>query len=693
MKKKAVPKRKKEKIVVTAALPYANGPIHVGHLLEYIQADIYSRFLKLSGKDAIYICASDMHGTPIEVNAKKAGEKPEQFALKFWKEHQDDFSQFEVHFDNFYKTHSPENKELSEYFFKELKKKKFIYLKEIDTIYCEHDKRYLPDRYVKGKCSNCLAENQYGDICEKCKQVLKCTDLIDPFCVICNHKPIRKKSKHYFFKLSSFSGRLKAWINSNKSNIQEEVKNWLNEWLNKGLDDWCISRDAPYFGFEIPNSRKETGEIKYFYVWLDAPIGYISSTRNYCSRNKKNWKDYWFKGKVHHIIGKDIAYFHFLFWPAMLTAMKMPLPELIVHGFITVNNEKMSKSRGTFFTAKDFLKMYPEESLRFYYASHLSREIIDINLDLAELKAVNNNVLMGKIGNYCYRVLTFANSNYQELNKIAKEKKIEAEINGLIKEIKKDYEKLDFKSAVKNILKITDLGNAYFQESEPWKDKDKKREKVAWCVNLARNLAILVNPILPGFSNKIYPALNEKELSFEDINFNWKGKVKKIELPIKKIEVVHEENFSLDLKVGYVIEVRDHPNADQLYLLKVDFGNAKKQVVAGLKKYLKPNELEGKKWVFCTNLKPAKLRGEMSEAMILAADDGQKVAPLAVRKTEIGEPVYFEGLKNSKEPISFDDFLKLNMVVSDGKVMFKSHKMLTYKEVVLVDIEDGAQIR
>ena len=686
-------KKKKEKVIVTAALPYANGPIHIGHLLEYIQADIYSRFLKLSGKDAIYICASDMHGTPIEVNAKKAGEHPEKFALKFWKEHKEDLSKYEINFDNFYKTHSPENQELSEYFFKELRKKKFIYLKEIDTIYCEHDKRYLPDRYVKGRCPHCTAENQYGDICEKCNQVLKGIDLIDPYCVICNHKPIRKKSKHYFFKLSAFSSKLKNWINAKKSNLQPEMKNWLNEWLNKGLEDWCISRDAPYFGFEIPGSKKETGELKYFYVWLDANIGYISSTKNYCSKNKKNWKDYWYKGKVHHIIGKDIAYFHFLFWPAMLMAMKIPVPQITVHGFITVNNEKMSKSRGTFFTAKDFLKMYPEESLRFYYASHLSREITDINLDLAELKAVNNNVLMGKLGNYCYRVLTFANSNYLGLNKISKEKKLEKEVNKTIKEIKSDYQNLNFRSAVKNILKIADLGNAYFQESEPWKDKDKKREQVAWCVNLARNLAILINPVLPGFSKKIFAALDEKQLTFDDLNFKWKGKVKKMELPVMKIEVAHEESFPLHLRVGQVKEIKNHPNADQLYLLKVDFGDYQRQIVAGLRKYLPPEHFEGKKFVFCTNLKPAKLRGEMSEAMILAADNGERVVPLAVKKTEIGEPVHFDALKNSKEVITFDDFLKLNMVVADGNVVFKGHKMLTDKEIITVDIDDGSQIR
>jgi len=306
---------KKGKIVVTAALPYANGQIHIGHLLEYIQADIYARFFRLVGHDALYICASDMHGTPIEVNAKKAGQPPEKFAKAFWKEHQKDFRSFLIEFDNFHHTHSPENKELAEFFFHELKKKKLIYTKEMDTIYCPRCLRYLPDRFVVGTCPNCGALHQYGDICENCNKVLKGIELINPKCSLCGKTPIQKKSEHYFFSLNKFTFKLKKWINSPEAMIQTEIKNWLNDWITKGLDDWCISRDAPYFGFTIPGSKKETGLNKYFYVWLDAPIGYISSTKNYCDRNKLNWKDYWYKGNVQHFIGKDIAYFHYLFWP------------------------------------------------------------------------------------------------------------------------------------------------------------------------------------------------------------------------------------------------------------------------------------------------------------------------------------------------------------------------------------------
>ncbi|MEK6845960.1 MAG: methionine--tRNA ligase, partial [Nanoarchaeota archaeon] len=338
-------------------------------------------------------------------------------ALEFWKEHQEDFANYLIKFDNYYKTHSPENKEISEYFYSTLKKKNLIYRKKVPVIYCPNCKRYLPDRYVKGVCPHCKAEEQYGDICEKCNKALKGIDLINPKCSLCGKPPIHKESEHYFFKLSALSDQLQKWYNDSTVGligIQLEVKNWLKEWFSKGLEDWCVSRDAPYFGFEIPDSEKETGDKKYFYVWLDAPIGYISSTKNYCDAHQdaKNWEDYWNKGQVYHFIGKDIAYFHFLFWPAMLLAVGIPLPKLTVHGFITVNGEKMSKSRGTFFTAKDFLKLYNPEALRFYYASHLDRKLVDVDLSFTDLQSVINTVLVGNLGNFCYRVLTFAQKNY-----------------------------------------------------------------------------------------------------------------------------------------------------------------------------------------------------------------------------------------------------------------------------------------
>lgn len=694
---KILPSIDENKVIVTAALPYANGSIHIGHLLEYIQADIYTRFLKLIGKEAYYICASDMHGTPIEVNAAKAGIKPEVFVENFWKEHQEDFASFLIHFDNYYKTHSLENKELAEFFFSELKQKGFIYTKKMKVMFCEHCVRSLPDRFVKGACPLCKAEDQYGDICEKCSTVLKAFDLINSYCVLCKNKPIQKESLHYFFKLSEFSDKLQAWLIAEKE-MQSEVRNWLQGWIDKGLEDWCISRDSPYFGFEIPGSLQETGEVKYFYVWLDAPIGYISSTKNFVEKMNKKWEDYWHKGRVHHFIGKDIAYFHFLFWPAMLMAVGIPLPKLTVHGFITVNGQKMSKSRGTFFTAKDFKSKYTAEGLRFYYATHLDRKVVDVDLSLEEFKAVNNNVLMGSLGNFCYRVLTFAEKNYGKIEHIAVEKNLNKEILELIVEIKESYREMDYKTAVKSILTIADIGNAYFQKSEVWKDKESQDscEKVGWCVNLARNLAIMISPVLPELSRKVGEALGEKQLQWDDMEFGWTGNLHKVDLLVEKIEIKDEKvKFPLRMVVGEIQEVKDHPNADSLYLFKVDFGEevGRRQVVAGLKKFFKPEELLKLKVVFCVNLKPAKLRGEMSEAMIMVGDDGEKVALLRAIDAELGDEVIFDGCVFAGVEVGYDDFKKLKMEVKGKNVVCEGKILLSKKGAVVVEgVKDGAKI-
>ena len=686
------------KIVVTAGLPYANGSLHVGFMLEAIQVDIYARFLRSMQKEVLFVCGSDMHGTPIEINAKKAGAEPEKFVEKYWKEHQEDAASFLISFDNFHKTHSPENKELSEHFFSELKRKKYIYIKNMQVIYCPSCQRTLPDRFIRGTCPLCGIADQYGDVCEGCSSVLKGTDLLNPKCSLCGSNPHSKSSPHYFFKLSAFASQLKKWINSKQADLQSEVKNWLKEWLDKGLEDWCISRDAPYFGFEIPESKKECSEAKYFYVWLDAPIGYISSTKNYCDKTKFcKWEDYWKKGSVHHFIGKDIVYFHLLFWPAMLMAMDIPTPKISVHGFITVNGQKMSKSRGTFFTAKDFYKLYGAEALRFYYASHLQRKVEDIDLNFDEFAAVINNVLVGKLGNFCYRSLTFAEKNYAELSAVAENKALTKKVLALAEKIKKNYLAQDYHAAVKNILLIADIGNAYFQKAEPWKSKNEAKTKsvLAWCANLARNLAILANPILPEFSEKVFRALGESNLVFKDLNFKWKGKVKNVPLLVSKVEIVRKETFPLRLTVGKILEVMDHPNADSLYLLKVDLGSlGKRQVVAGLKKYFSKEKVLGRKAVFVANLKPAKLRGEISEAMILVADDAANFGLLEVQKMDPGEEVHFEGTENNQAEITFDDFTKVVLEVRAGQVWWEGKKLISILEEVKVrGVNDGARIR
>lgn len=686
---------KEQKIIVTSALPYANGPIHIGHLVEYIQTDIFVRFLKLIGKNAVYCCADDTHGTPIEVKAKDLRIKPEELIAKFSKEHQEDFKNFHIEFDSYYSTNSKENKYFSDIIFERLKKKSLIYTKEIDVTYCEHCKRTLPDRYVKGKCPKCKADDQYGDVCEACNAAYDTTDLIEPYCIICKNSPIRKKSTHYFFKLSNLSGFLEKWIKGNK-NLQQEIKNFVLNWIKEGLEDWDISRDGPYFGFNIPGE-----DDKYYYVWLDAPIGYISSLANYLGKDAKKAEKAWNESRIIHFIGKDITYFHFLFWPAMLHASGFNLPESIfVHGFLTVNKEKMSKSRGTFFTAKEFLEKYDAEHLRYYYANVLSKKLADIDLNFNEFKERINNELVGNLGNFCYRIISFVNKNFDgQIKNIGLNKEIIDEINKKIKIIEKHYNELNFNAAVNEILLISDIGNKYFQKNEPWalvkKDKAKAQEICGLCLNIAKNLSILIQPVLPKFSEELQKQLNIKdikELKWKDIGFSLKNhKIGKGEILVKKIEEAEEEDFPLNLKVAEIIEVKDHPDADKLYVAQINLGKEKRQLVAGLKEHYSKDELKGKKIIIVTNLKHAKLRGIESQGMLLAAENNKgAVGLLTVKNSEPGSDVKFGNLKNSNKEISFDNFQKLKIEAKEGKIWFNGLELKTDKEAVSVEkVKDG----
>jgi len=506
-----------KKILVTSALPYANGPIHVGHLVEYIQTDIFVRFLKLTGKDAVYICADDTHGTPIEINAKKAGVKPEEFVEKWHKEHQEDFKSFLIEFDSYYSTDSEENKKFAEHFFNTLKEKGLIYKLKIKVMYCEKCKRALPDRFVRGTCPKCDAEDQYGDICEKCGEKYEPTELVSPRCAECGEEPVLKDSEHYFFKLSKFSDKLKKWLEEHEE-LQPEIKNYVLNWIKEGLMDWDISRDGPYFGFKIPGE-----EDKYFYVWLDAPIGYVSSTENYCKgKNLDVLKDYWQSKDcdIVHFIGKDIIYFHFLFWPAMLMGVDFNLPKnMVVHGFLTVNKEKMSKSKGTFYTAKEFIEKYKNpEYLRFYFAKGLSKKMSDLDLNLELFKEEVNNELVANISNFCYRVLSFAEKLGGEIKDFDDDKVIK-EIEAKFSIIKEAYEDYNFKKALAEILAVSALGNAYFQGKEPWKleDEEEKRKVITLCVNIIKNLGILIKPIMPEFSKGVEEQLGLEDLSWDDL--------------------------------------------------------------------------------------------------------------------------------------------------------------------------------
>ena len=654
----------KKPIIVTSALPYANGAIHVGHLVEYIQTDIFVRFLKLTGENAVYCCADDTHGTPIQISAEKQGILPEELVGKYHTEHLRDFKRFLIDFDSYYSTNSKENKYFSDLVFNRLKKKNLIYKKEVELSYCNKCKKFLPDRYIKGRCPKCNAPDQYGDVCEKCNEIYKTTDLEEPYCTICGKTPVRRLSEHYFFKLSEFEGKLKKWFEKNK-NLQPEIINYLKNWIEKGLKDWDISRDGPYFGFKIPDE-----ENLYYYVWLDAPIGYISSFSNTLNKDTKRAEKEWNNSRVIHFIGKDIIYFHFLFWPAMLMAADFTLPEnLVVHGFLTVNKEKMSKSRGTFFTAEEFANKYNPEYLRFYYAKVLSKKLSDIDLDFKDFQNSINNELVGNIGNFCYRTLSFTNKFFNsEIKDIEENKKLIKEIEEKIEKIKKSYEDVNYNKALKEILAISDLGNRYFQKNQPWKlikeNKKSAQKVVGLCINIVKNLSILMQPILPEFSKKLQEQLNLENLTWEDLNFNYNNKeINKAEILIDKFEEVIEETFPLDLKLAKIEKVSDHPEADKLYILDINLGE-KRQLVAGVKEYYKKEELEGKNIIIIANLKPAKLRGVVSQGMLLAAEAGDEVKVL-IAEGKPGDEVKFGDLKNNKEQITYEQFSKLKIKVKD----------------------------
>jgi len=527
-----------KKVIVTSALPYANGSIHIGHLVEYIQTDIFVRFLKLIGENAVYCCADDTHGAPIEIKASQLKIKPEELIAKFAKEHLGDFKSFLINFDSYYSTNSKENKYFSDLIFNRLKEKGFIYTKKIKITYCEKCKRALPDRYVKGICPKCGASDQYGDACEKCGSKYDPVDLENPRCAICGTEPVLKESEHYFFKLTEFSDKLETWLTENK-NLQPEIRNYVLNWIKEGLKDWDISRDGPYFGFKIAGE-----EDKYYYVWLDAPIGYISSFANSLKKDTTKAEKEWSKSRIIHFIGKDIIYFHFLFWPAMLMGADFNLPEnLVVHGFLTVNGEKMSKSRGTFYTAKDFLAKYKNpEYLRYYYAGLLSKKMSDLDLNLEDFKKNVNNELVANLSNFCYRVLSFCNKGFDsKITDFDENEPMLIEIKDRLKKVKKNYLDVNFKEALSEIMAISALGNKYFQENEPWKlvkqDKEKTQKIITFCVNIAKILSIITQPVLPEFSSKLQKQLNVKNQKWKDLDKYLKNtSIGKAEILVKKIE-------------------------------------------------------------------------------------------------------------------------------------------------------------
>jgi methionyl-tRNA synthetase len=507
--------------------------------------------------------------------------------------------------------------------------------------------------------------------------------------------------------------------------LQKEIVNSIMNWVENGLEDWCISRDEPYFGFDIPENPK-----KYFYVWLDAPIGYIASTWNYCKKNNLNYEDYWKSknSKIIHVIGKDIIYFHFLFWPSLLMTADFNLPyKEIVHGYVNINNEKMSKSRGTFITARQFLNTgINPEFLRFYFAANSSDKLSDVNLDFKDFIERINTELVSKIANFAYRILSFINNNFDSKTGVFNEddyKELIREFNTHKERIIKDYENFNFRDVVRELIFISDLGNKFFQENEPWNllKKDKKRaiEIVSFSANLVKNLIILIKPILPDYSFKLLKQMNlSTELSFDDIDFKLKNhSISKAEIVLKKIERtqldrIFEDNakkeygnetenaelsdgFSkVDLRIGVVKDVKQHPNAEKLYVLKVDLGNQERQLVAGLRAHYKEEELIGKHLIIVANLKPAVLRGIKSEGMLLAADDGKRVVVLEAPKTNAGERVFVQGIKNNPEKeISIEEFSRMNLTTKNKLVVYNGKPLKTNSEEIMIEISDNARVR
>ncbi|OYT42811.1 MAG: methionine--tRNA ligase [Candidatus Aenigmarchaeota archaeon ex4484_224] len=650
--------------IVTCALPYSNGEPHLGHLAStYLPADILVRFLRMIGKKVFFISGSDDYGTPILISAEKEGKKPEEYIKKWWKVWQEDLEKVSIKFDFYGHTYSDYHNQLAQYFFKKIKENGFIYEKEIEQFYCPKCKRFLPDRYVIGTCPYCGARNQYGDVCEICGRTYSPLELKDPRCAICGSKPIIKKSKHYFFKLSSFSEKLREWLISNK-NLQNEVKNYVLAWIKEGLKDWDISRDIEW-GVPIPNENK-----KVLYGWFENHIGYISFFLELAKQLNLNGKEIWNKATIYHFIGKDIVYHHYLFLPAERMAEgSFKLPDFIpTRGYLLLEDQKFSKSRNWYISIKDFVSKFDSDYLRYYLASIVSYSQQDSNFKWKDFESKINNELISIIANFIHRVLTFAWNNFE--GKIPKPKEFDSLDKNFEKEIQQFRQKylktmnsLHFDKALKQIVEFASKCNQYFQTKKPWETKDPNSIYLGFKASLEISLALY--PFIPNKIEKLWeifnldiPKENAYSLNFKIENHSIKKpkiifeKIdpKLVENEINKLRKIKKENMKeisidefrkIEMKVGKVLEVEEIPGSKNLYKLIVDFGNEKRQVISGLKKYYKPEDLKNKKFVFVTNLERKKFMGYESQAMILAAEDskGNVILIVPEKDVEVGSKI------------------------------------------------------
>jgi len=648
------------RIIATSALPYANGSIHLGHLVEYLQTDIWVRSQKMAGNDCLYICADDSHGTPIMLKAKELGISPEELIKRTYDEHVKDFADFQIKFDNFHTTHSDENREISEMFYQSLKDKGDITSKEIEQFYDDKAKMFLPDRFIKGECPKCKAQDQYGDSCEECGATYSSSEIKNPISTVTNTKPITKKTEHVFFQLSSYEKFLKKWMDNN--NIQREIKNKLNEWLSDGLVNWDITRDKPYFGFEIPGLKD-----KYFYVWLDAPIGYIASHKNYCDKNNKNYLDDWVEDsstELYHFIGKDIAYFHGLFWPAMLEGAGFRKPNgVFCHGFLTIEGEKMSKSRGTFFNARTYLNHLQPDYLRYYFASRLTNKIEDIDLNFDDFIARVNSDLVGKIINIGSRCAKFINKDFE--NELSENIGNNELINSMLSkkvEIIDNYESRNFATNMRIISSMSDDINKYLDDEKPWikiKDNNTKNSVKVICsdgLNAFRIIITYLKPVLPEIAAKVESVLKCEVLTWGNIaSCLLAHKINTFEPLITRInkesiEKMKDENIKdesvsqdtdkikiddfmkVDLRVAKVLNAKEIEDSRKLLELEVDLGDDTRTIFAGIKKSYTPEQLIGKLVVVIANLEPRKMKFGISDGMVLATQNDGDIIILQPEK-------------------------------------------------------------
>lgn len=658
------------KILVTSALPYANGSIHLGHMVEHIQTDVWVRFQKLRGNECYYCCADDTHGTPVMLAAQKQGIAPEDMIAKVREEHLADFTGFNIGYDNYYSTHSPENKQFSQDIYRALKANGKIESRVIEQLFDPEKQMFLPDRFVKGECPKCHAQDQYGDNCEVCGTTYSPTELINPYSAVSGAKPELRESEHFFFKLGECADFLKAWTSGNnphdgKPHLQPEALNKMKEWLGEGeettLSDWDISRDAPYFGFEIPDAPG-----KYFYVWLDAPVGYMASFKNLCDRIGIDFDEYFKAGsqtEMYHFIGKDILYFHALFWPAMLHFSGHRAPTgVYAHGFLTVDGQKMSKSRGTFITAKSYLEQgLNPEWMRYYIAAKLNSKIEDIDLNLQDFISRVNSDLVGKYVNIAARASGFIAKRFEGKLKDVSDSALLAKLTAQSEAIAECYENREYARALRDIMALADIVNEYVDANKPWElakqegQDERLHEVCSELINAFTILTAYLAPVLPQTAANAARFLNLDAITWantrvtlgehainkyehlmqrveqkqvDDLIEANKQSIQTTPAPVEdsKYEKVAEQAsfddfMKIDMRVAKVLNCEAVEGSTKLLKFDLDFGFEKRIIFSGIAaSYPNPAELNGRMVIAVANFAPRKMaKFGVSEGMILSA--------------------------------------------------------------------------